>query len=47
MSFPPRPRRRPGLGTRERLFWPQWHQELLALALIITTVAAGWLLAGR
>jgi hypothetical protein len=29
------------------LFWPEWHQELLALALIITAVAAGWLLASR
>ncbi len=28
-----------------RLFWPEWHQELLALALIIMTVAVGWLLA--
>ena len=28
-----------------RLFWPRWHQELLALALIILTVTAGWLLA--
>jgi hypothetical protein len=27
------------------LLWPAWHQELLALALIIVTVAAGWLLA--
>jgi hypothetical protein len=27
------------------LFWPKWHQELLALALIIITVAAGLLLA--
>jgi len=24
---------------------PQWQQELLAVALIIMTVAAGWLLA--
>jgi hypothetical protein len=29
------------------LLWPEWHQELLALALIIITVAAGWLLARR
>ena len=28
-----------------RLFLPEWHQELLAVALIIITVAAGWLLA--
>jgi len=27
------------------MFAPEWHQELLALALIIMTVAAGWLLA--
>lgn len=31
----------------KRLFWPEWHQELLALAMIIAAVAAGWLLAGR
>jgi hypothetical protein len=24
---------------------PGWHQELLALALIVTTIAVGWLLA--
>jgi hypothetical protein len=29
------------------LFWPEWHQELLAPALIIMAVAAGWLLASR
>ena len=28
-----------------RLLRPQWQQELLAVALIIMTVAAGWLLA--
>jgi hypothetical protein len=28
-----------------RLLSPGWHQELLILALIILTVAAGWLLA--
>jgi hypothetical protein len=30
-----------------RLFCPEWHQKLLAVALIITAVAAGWLLASR
>jgi hypothetical protein len=35
-------------GPRRWAWWllsPGWHQELLTLALIITTVAAGWLLA--
>jgi hypothetical protein len=39
---------RPAAGPRRwawRLFSPGWHQELLVLALIIVTVAAGWLLA--
>ena len=27
------------------VFWPTWHEELLVVALIIMTVAAGWLLA--
>ena len=53
MSFPAGPH--PGDGGvpagrglprwARRLFWPRWHQELLALALIIMTVAAGCLLA--
>ena len=30
-----------------RLLWPEWRQELLALALIIMTVAVGSLLASR
>ena len=30
-----------------RLLRPDWHQELLALALIVITVAAGLLLAGH
>jgi hypothetical protein len=29
------------------LLWPVAHQELLALALIIIAVAAGWLFARR
>jgi hypothetical protein len=37
---------RRGLPRWVRWFlWPTWHQELLALALIIVTVAAGLLLA--
>jgi hypothetical protein len=55
MSVPARPQTGDGgvrirRGPRRwawRLFWPEWHQELLALALIIITVAAGWLLARR
>jgi hypothetical protein len=54
MSFPAGPRsggggapRRSPLHWAWRLFWPEWHQELLALALIILTVAAGCLLAIR
>jgi hypothetical protein len=37
-----------GRGPRRwarRLFSPEWHQDLFALALIIMAVAAGWLLA--
>ena len=30
-----------------RLFWPEWHQQLLALALIVLSVAVGWLLASH
>ena len=53
MSFPGGPHADDGgVSTRRgpprwawRLFWPEWHQELVALALIIMTVAAGWLLA--
>jgi len=53
MSFPARPHagdggiplRRGLLCWARRLFWPPWHEELLALGLIIMTVAAGWLLA--
>ena len=57
MSFPAGPhtadavvrRRRPIRRGPWRWAWrlisPEWHQELLALALIIMTVAVGWLLA--
>jgi hypothetical protein len=44
MTYPSRPRRPSQRATPRwawRLFWPQWHQELLAVALIIMTVAAG------
>ena len=55
MRHPARPHtRNGGVPTRRvpprwawRLLWPEWRQELLALALIIMTVAAGWLLASR
>lgn len=29
------------------LVWPESHEQLLALALIVLTVAAGWLLGTR
>lgn len=39
------PIQRATLRRARQLFWPHVAQELLALALIIVTVAAGWLLA--
>jgi hypothetical protein len=48
MTCPSRPRRPIRRGPWRwawRLISPEWHQELLALALIIMTVAVGWLLA--
>ena len=44
-SRPRRPIRRGPWRWAWRLISPEWHQELLALALIIMTVAVGWLLA--
>jgi putative ABC transport system permease protein len=41
------PARRAAMRWAWRLLQPEWSQQLLALALIVVTMAVSWLLAGR
>jgi hypothetical protein len=55
VSFPAGPHTGDGGGPARRglprwgwrLLQPEWHLELLIVALIVMTMAAGWLLARR